>query len=375
MRRAVVYCAVVFSISRVGISLLGLTVGSLTQGALPHEPPNVTPATSGIHNTWDGLDRLDARWFTFLAAEGYDAAPHSAAFFPLYPVAIRIVAWLPGVGTLGAATIISNLAYLAALVALYRLTERERSTELARRTVVLLACFPTAFFFLAPYSESLFLLLTLLAFIGVRRDHWPAGAVSGAAAALTRLIGVVLVPAFLVEAWTRGDPTTRMRRFAWSFVIVVGPAIYVSWWWIHAGDPMAPFSAQSAWNRSLAFPLTTLGRGLSQALGGFNQPDGGYWISDFALTAVAIAGVVAVRRTAAPSYLVYAAFSLLIPLAYPYLGRDLVSMSRFVLVIFPAFWGIAEWCRRRAVYVVWVTVSTALLAWHAVLFMHWRPIF
>jgi hypothetical protein len=50
-------------------------------------------------------------------------------------------------------------------------------------------------------------------------------------------------------------------------------------------------------------------------------------------------------------------------------------MSRFVLVVFPAFWGIAEWCRRRWVYVTWVGVSTALLAWHAVLFMSWRPIF
>jgi len=375
MRRAVVYCAVVFIISRVGISLLGLTVGSLTQGALPREPPNVSPATTGIHNMWDGLDRLDARWFTFVAEEGYDAAPHSAAFFPLYPVAIRIVAWLPGVDTLSAATIISNLAYLAALIVLYRLTERERSIEAARRTVVVLACFPTAFFFLAPYSESLFLLLTLVAFAAVRRDRWPAAGVAGAAAALTRLIGVVLIPAFLVEAWIHGDPSTRARRFAWACVIAVGPAIYVCWWWVHAGDPMAPFSAQSAWNRTLAFPLTTLGRGFAQAIGGLDQSDGGYWISDFTLTAVAVAGVVAVRRTAAPSYLVYAGLSLLIPLAYPYLGRDLVSMSRFVLVVFPAFWGIAEWCERRWVYVTWVGVSTALLAWHAVLFMHWRAIF
>ena len=375
LRRAVVYCAVVFLISRIAISLLGLTVGSLTQGALPHEPPNVSPATSGIHNMWDGLDRLDARWFTFLAAEGYDAAPHSAAFFPLYPIAIRVVAWLPGVDTVSAATIISNLAYLGALIVLYRLTERERSDELARRTVVVLACFPTAFFFLAPYSESLFLLLTLLAFVAVRRDRWPAGAVAGAAAALTRLIGLVLIPAFLVEAWTRGDPATRTRRFAWACLIAVGPALYIGWWWLHAGDPMAPFSAQSAWNRTLAFPLSTLGRGLAQAVGGLNQSDGGYWISDFALTAVAIGGLVAVRRTAAPSYLVYAGLSLLIPLAYPYLGRDLVSMSRFVLLIFPAFWGIAEWCHRRWVYVTWVGVSTGLLAWHAVLFMSWRPVF
>ena len=76
----------------------------------------------------------------------------------------------------------------------------------------------------------------------------------------------------------------------------------------------------------------------------------------------------------APSYLVYAALALLIPLSYPYLGRDLVSMSRFVLVVFPAFWGIAIWCRRRWVYYGWVTVSVTLLVWHTMLFMHWRAI-
>lgn len=374
-RRAFIYCAVVFAISRVGMSLLGLTVGSLSQGALPREPPNVTSATSGVHNLWDGLYRWDARWFVFLANEGYDAAPHAAAFFPMYPVTIRAVAWLPGVGTLGAATIVANLAYLGALVVLFRLTERELSTADARRTVVVLASFPTAFFLMAPYSESLFLLLTLLAFAAVRRDRWTAGALAGAGAALTRVIGLVLIPAFLVEAWQRrNDGRSRLGRFLSVCAIVLGPALYLVWWWIHAGDLSAPFTAQSNWERTLAFPLTTIGRGLAQAIGGFNQSDGGYWISDFALTGVIIAAIVTIRRRVALSYLVYAALALLIPLSYPYLGRDLVSMSRFVLVVFPAFWGIAIWCRRRWVYYGWVTVSVTLLVWHTMLFMHWRAI-
>jgi hypothetical protein len=375
LRRAFVYCAIVFAISRIGISLLGLTVGSLSQGPLPHEPPNVTPATSGVHNLWDGLYRWDARWFVFLGSEGYDAAPHAAAFFPLYPVTIRVVAALPGVGTLGAATLVANLAYLGALVVLFMLTERELSIADARRTVVVLACFPTAFFLMAPYSESLFLLLTLLAFAAVRRDRWTSGALAGAAAALTRVIGLVLIPSFLVEAWQqRDDGRTPVRRFVSASAIVLGPVLYLAWWWFHAHDPSAPFTAQSAWERTLAFPLTTIGRGLAQALGGFDQSDGGYWISDLALTGVVIAALVTLRRRAALSYLVYGALALLIPLSYPYLGRDLVSMSRFVLVVFPAFWGIAIWCRRRWVYLVWVPVSTGLLVWHTMLFMHWRAI-
>jgi hypothetical protein len=374
LRRAFVYCAVVFLISRVCMSLLGLTVGTLTQGRLPGEPTSFSGATSGVHNLWDGLYRWDALWFTFIADKGYDAAPHSAAFFPLYPAAIRVAASIPGIGTLGAATIVANLAYLGALLLLYRLTERELSTEDARRVVVILACFPTAFFFLAPYSESLFLLLTLAAFASIRRDRWGWGSVAGVGAALARVVGLVLIPSFLVELWTRHDDRSRVRRCLMVCTIAIGPAMFFGWWGLHAGDPFAPLSAQGAWERALSSPVTTLGRGLAEAIGGFNQSDGGYWISDFGLTAVVIAGAVTIRNRVAPSYLVYAALALLIPLCYPYLGRDLVSMSRFALVVFPAFWGIAIWCRRRWVFVGWVVVSTALLVWHTILFMHWRLI-
>ena len=226
-----------FAVSRVALSLLGLTVGWLAQGQLPRQPPGLSATLPGVHNLWDGLYRFDAQWFTLIATKGYDAHPFSAAFFPLYPLSIRAVAAVPGVGALGAATIVSNLSYLGALVLLYRLTERELSTPMARRTVVLLACFPTAFFFVAPYSESLFLLLTLVAFTMVRRDRFASGAVAGCAAALTRLIGVALIPSFIVEAWTQNEKASRNKRVAWALAIALGPALYLGWWWWHAGDP------------------------------------------------------------------------------------------------------------------------------------------
>ena len=54
------------------------------------------PATAGWHNLWDATVRQDALWFLRIASEGYVSHDGSAAFFPLYPFAIRMVAWLPG---------------------------------------------------------------------------------------------------------------------------------------------------------------------------------------------------------------------------------------------------------------------------------------
>ena len=77
------------------------------------------------------------------------------------------------------------------------------SAHTARTTILLIAIFPTAFFFLAPYSESPFLLLSVSAFWFARRDRWALAGLMGALAALTRSIGVLLVLGLAVEAIQR----------------------------------------------------------------------------------------------------------------------------------------------------------------------------
>jgi hypothetical protein len=103
--------------------------------------------------------------------------------------------------------------------------------------------------------------------------------------------------------------------------------------------------------------------------------DGGYWVSDAVLTVIPIAGIIAIARKVPSSYVAFAAISIIVPLCYPYTGRDLLSMSRFVLPLFPAFWGIARWLKNRWALIAWLIVSAPLAAWHAVLFMHYRHIY
>lgn len=371
------FCFAVFLVARISLSLLGLGVGVLTAYPPALTPGTGAPATSGIHNLWDGTSRLDAAWFILIAEKGYDATQHSAAFFPAYPLAIRVVGTLPGVGSLAAALLVSNLSFLGALILLYLLTTRERTEADARRAVVLLTAFPTSFFFLAPYAESSFLLLTLLAFSQARSERWSRGGAAGAVAAASRSIGIVLLPALLTEAWQRARERGRWDRVAvlGALAVALGPLAYVAWWYVHSGSPFAPVEAQAHWQRTLAFPLVSLGRGLGLGVRAIAWRDGGYWISDAVLTVLAIAGVVTAWRRTRAGYLVYAVASLLVPLCYPYPGRDLVSISRFVIVIFPAFWGFASWARRRWAYALILAASIPLYAWHALLFMHWREIY
>ena len=89
-----------------------------------------------------------------------------------------------------------------------------------------------------------------------------------------------------------------------------------------------------------------------------------------------IVAVVAGWRRLPVPYLVYAVGSLVIPLSYPFPPRPLLSMPRFVVVIFPAFWVMADASERhRLPYTAVVATFAAGLGLLAVLFMNWWYIF
>ena len=143
--------------------------------------------TPGGHNLFTAWERFDGLWFLRIATKGYAGGDGSAAFFPLYPLAVRVVSFLIGTHPLAASLIVSNLAFLGALIVLYFLTFSELSPGAARKTVLYMSVFPTAFFFLAPYSESPFLLATVASFWAARRGKWWLAGLCGALAAATRM--------------------------------------------------------------------------------------------------------------------------------------------------------------------------------------------
>ncbi len=175
-------CLMVFLAVRIAFSLLSVVgVGIIQPRPLPGSGDQlpavstwpIAPISVGWHNVVTASERQDAARFLGIATAGYGRDDASAAFFPGYPLAIRAVTLLPFIGPLGAALLVSNLSFAVALLLLYGLTRLEfGSTSMARRSVMFLAVFPTAIFFLAPYSESLFLALSLWSFWAARRDRW-----------------------------------------------------------------------------------------------------------------------------------------------------------------------------------------------------------
>lgn len=372
-------CLATFLAMRIGLTVLSAIAISVipSRGALSVPGWGASQLAHGWAAVFTALERQDAQWFLRIAAGGYSPADGSAAFFPLYPLVVRAVSWLVGGHPLLAAMLVSNLAYFGALLVLYDLTVREFDEPVARRTIVYISIFPTAFFFLAPYSESLFLLLTLVAFREARRDRWATAALAGALAAMTRSIGIVLVlalAALAVEQW-RSQGRRLWPRLAASAAVLLGPLAYLGWWEIAHGAFFAPLDAQANWQRVAGSPFTTIARSFGFAIHVATENQG-YWIIDLLVTAfVAVPLILWWRRIPLP-YLIYAGVSLLIPLAYPFPPRPLLSVPRFVMVLFPAFWAMADASERHrlppALVIATFAGGFALLA---TLFMNWWYIF
>src|SRR5215207_9805672 len=139
-------------------------------------------------NPWFGWDTIS---YLGIAILGYrqDA---SIAFMPLYPLLIRFTAPIFGGNYLLAALVLSTLFCIIALILMYELFASLFKQPIARDAVVIFLTFPTAFFLLAGYTESLFMVFVLGFWIMAQKKQWFGAALFAGLATLTRLQGVVL---------------------------------------------------------------------------------------------------------------------------------------------------------------------------------------
>ncbi len=334
--------------------------------------------------------RKDAGWFVHIAREGYGQGTGRAAFFPLYPMLVRVASVL----TLGsywvAGMLVSLASYAGAMVLLFRLAALETDRRIAARTVVLISVFPTAFVFSAVYSESLFMLLTVAAFYWARRRRWVLACVAGFLATLTRSSGLILVvPLLLIFADQQGWMSRRPRlsspddaRVAWVLLVPAGLLAYMAYLWVKFGNATLFMDVQHTyWRRALNWPWSDVWRGARAAVRGASAiyadlslfPTGllpGHRLEflfartllPFLALMFAVFCLVLVFRRLPLPYGVYGLLALLVPLLEPSGIAPLYSFHRFVLVVFPLFMGLALTLdKRKKLFWVIAAVSFVLM--------------
>lgn len=338
--------------------------------------------------------RWDAVWYLGIALDGYGPDELRTAFFPLYPLLIRVVgAPLGLVGDdraayLLAAIAVSLAAFAAALYVVHRLTALELGEDVARTTVWLVALFPTAWAFSAVYTESLFLALSAGALYAARTGRWPLAATLGALAAATRSTGVLLVVPLAIMWW---QGPRELWRAAWISAVPLGLAAYLGYLALATGDPWSPFTVQEAWFRELAGPLggawdgaTAAWEGARQLLSGsrtpvYFEPAGGdpyfvaaHNIGNFAFLVLAAVALVGAFRRLPLAYATWALLAVAAPVSYPVGPEPLASLPRYLAVVFPLHMWLALWAREHGAQRAVAAVSAAGLVALTVPFAAWE---
>jgi hypothetical protein len=329
-----------------------------------------------LHELGYGIDvwaRWDSDWYLRIAEEGYSGSPSSTpAFFPLYPGLVAVLGRALAGHYVLAGVLLSLAACAVAFLLLYRLALPRLGEAGALRAVLYLAIFPTALFLQALYSESLYLMLALGAFLLAERASFLSAGAAAGLAMLTRPAGIALLPALAVVAWRAPQRRQALTQLA---VAVPVAAIYPVLLGVWIGEPFAFLRAQDGiWERSLSWagPLGGLWEGAAAAFVTDPARDLARNLQQLTFTVLFLAlAVLAWRRFGAP-YGLFALGSLLIPLSFPAERMPLLSMSRFGLVVFPVVLALAALGARPRVHEAIVAVSSLLLGVAVVQWALWQ---
>jgi hypothetical protein len=369
------------------------------------EPFTVFGSSSAF---WDAFARWDSGWYYQIASRGYSYTPggrDTIAWFPVYPMLMRHVGRLFGPGRshiyIGG-IVVSWIAFVLAMIAIYRLAAIDLPKRRAGRAVVFAAVFPFAFIFGAVYSEAVFLASTAATFYFFRTNRWVLGGVCGAIATATRVNGILMLPALGWIVWkgragaavptvptgpaplgqgagadAEGPSAVRVSRALLGLALVplgiVGYSLFI---YRLTGNPLEWIATIERWNYHPGQNPWTALIGLAGQLvtrpyafiagGGMAPYDALNGIAAMAL----VAAVPFVWMRFGAAYGLFMAANLWLPLS----SGQFEGLGRYCAVLFPFFIWLAAVCSRTtfvAVLVVFALLYTLCMA----LFVNIHPLY
>ena len=187
--QVVIWTLAAFAVSRM-LMYLGGIIGAADAGRLQ-------AYFSSPEHFWT---RWDADHYVGLIENWYvnegDPRLH-IVFFPLFPLLGRILHLTTGISPAACGYIVSNLAFIGCGIAMFRLAEITYGKNIGLKAMWLMNLSPLTLFCSLPYTESVFMLTTILAVYFSRGKKFAAAVIMGALAANSRMVGMATaIPIF-----------------------------------------------------------------------------------------------------------------------------------------------------------------------------------
>lgn len=254
-RNDYIFVLMLFLVWRFGLFFISAQAKNLLRFQPSFPYVDVILMRDNVPNWLRSWANFDGVHYIVIGDQGYSGHGLVQAFFPLYPVLLGLLRDVISISIILIGVVLSSLFFLGALFFLYDLLRLVYNVSFARRTLLILVCFPTSFYFGAVYSESLFLFLLSLIFWASYHRKWWLVAVLNVFASANRLVGLFIIPATIVQLWLSENLSQKVHRFSLSKHLLAATTIqllgltgligYMVFLWSTFGDPLLFFHVQS----------------------------------------------------------------------------------------------------------------------------------
>ena len=374
--------------------LLLILAGYICLTLFPAHPVESWQGQAFLGNNWiDGWVRWDSMWYEAIVNRQPRFLPaylSSANFFPFYSwvswvVSLPLRAFVNAESAFYiAGLLVSSGAFLLGLIAVYRLAARLAGTDVAGRTIWLIALFPFSFFMTAVYADALYFCFAAWCLYFASAGRWRLACALAACAAMTRIPGFALFPALVLEYLRQNDfKLASLRREVPSLAILaVAPVVLGTYFFMRYGDPVAFLHArQEGWERAAGFAAFT--RDFAYFFSGsiFAYRNPADWLREFEPTRTLLGYWYLSLLPASAALAVYAARTLGIGLTTWALGSVAMSLpngldgvGRFTSVLFPVFIGLAMLLKNRTAFLAVCLFFVPFLLLFFTQFARWRMV-
>jgi hypothetical protein len=348
---------------------------------------------------------FDGVHYITIAERGYESAGMIQAFFPVWPLLLQAghtifsVIGVPQLNTISWGVTLNFLLLPVLLYVWHQFVITIYPEFISAKykwlpTAVLLA-FPTSLFFFALYSETLFLTLILGTFLAAHTQNWKLAILLAIIASATRIVGVLLVPALLLEYWWQ-QQSLATQKFEWLAVkkslqpaIIVhfllshykmiatillgslGLLAYMTYLYIIFGDPLLFKTVQSDWGHErsdtlVMYPQVVV-RYIRMLTTSFTLTVGWFTIVQEFLSGLFLPlSPLLLYKKIRPSHLFFGIAVLLIPIS----TGTFSSLLRYALASFPVFLVLLYLLKDKPkASTAWLAFSTFLLICNTILFI------
>lgn len=176
-------------------------------------------------------NRWDVEHFLKIADHGYLVNEGTSSFHPLHPLLGKAASLLFGGDELLGLFVVSNLCSIFLLIYLERLASFDLPPQSARKVSSYFLMLPTAFILFAPYTESLFLLCSVVCWINARQGRWFRAGLAGGLAVLIRQQGILLLLPLAWEfwQWAGANWKSTVNRWTQALNLLLIPAALTGW--------------------------------------------------------------------------------------------------------------------------------------------------